>query len=108
MANSANIRIKGDSTITWGSSTCTGLGILVSGTQKHTGDKVTITDEDGNVIAVIEFINQTTVVLPLRGDTIVICSAISALVDDYDIKWERGKEQMISLRATFYKFLVTS
>jgi len=117
MANSTHITIKGNNLITWGSKDVgTTFGIVTAGGRKHTGDIAEIKDEDGNVIATIYFnekdecevtaIYQTSITLPERGDSITICGVLTALVAEWEFKWESGKEMMYTLRATKYKWLV--
>jgi hypothetical protein len=113
-----NYTIKGNNLITWGTSTATALGICTSASKKAGGEITKIKDEDGNTTSVVyfddqdgvefEFINQTGVDIPARGDAMSVCGLTDVLCDESEIKWTQGKEQMVSVKGTFYEYLTLS
>lgn len=105
--------IKGNTTVLWGTDGLYAAGEVVeSGSERLTGDKVEIEDNNGFVVSVIYFndkrectfsmIVKTTAPTLARGDAITIGGVVGALVDDTEIVWERRDVRKYKVNATKY------
>lgn len=105
--------IKGNNLVTWGTGAAAGLGVIQSASNKLGGEKVELSDEDGETFCVIYFddkdecefeaIMQSGVSLPTRGADISIGAVVDALVDEVELKWANRDAKRISIRATKYR-----
>lgn len=104
--------IKGNNLITWGTGSAGGLAVVQSASVKRGGEKVELYDEDGDTFCVIYFddnnecefeaIMQTDVTPPERGTTISIGGVTTALVDDYEIRYQNRDAVRLMVRAKAY------
>jgi len=118
MSSPANYRIVGNQNAEFGTESVggAGIGVILSASRKDSGDKLEIKDTNGNVFIVIYFndkgeceikaIFDSTVTLPVRGDTLDICGLVGTLVDEIDHDWDNGRERQVTIRSTFYAHLV--
>ena len=118
MPSPANYRILGNQNVEFGTESVggAGIGVILSASRKDSGDKLEIKDTNGNVFIVICFndkgeceikvIFDSTVTLPVRGDTLDICGVVGTLVDEIDHDWDNGRERQVTIRSTFYAHLV--
>ena len=93
----------------------TGIGTIVSASNKLGGDKLEIKGRDGGVIIVIYFnekneceievIFDSGNTIPERGDAIDLCGITDPLVDEVEHVWANEKERMLKIRATRYENL---
>jgi len=94
------------------------IGTIVSAERKDSSDQLELKDRYGNVVVVIYFnyknectidvIFDSTVSLPAIGDALSVCGLTIVLVDTITLKWEQGKEKMVTIKATRRANLVTS
>jgi hypothetical protein len=107
--------IRGDNTVLWGANGVyngTGSGIVQSGSDELTGEKVEVQDELGQTVAVIFFddknnvefeaIIKTSAPAIARGDGLTICGHAYALVDTVTKLWENKGTQKYRVKATQY------
>jgi hypothetical protein len=114
-ASTNNPVIRGDSSVLWGANGVyngTGSGIVQTGSDELTGEKLEVQDELGQTVAVIFFddkhnvefeaIIKTSAPTIARGDGLTICGIAYALVDTVTKLWENKGVQKYRVRATKY------
>lgn len=114
MPNNFVVKGTAGANIDWGTDTVayTGIGIIISATQKLTGKTLELADRQGNTNIVIFFddkkeysidvIVDTSITPPVRGDAVTIAGRSGILVHDVEKKWENEKECMLTITGTFY------
>jgi len=114
-ASTNNPTIVGDNSVLWGANGVfngTGSGIVTSGSDELTGEKVEVQDELGQTVAVIyyddknnlefEAIIKTSAPELARGDGLTICGHEFALVDTVTLLWGNKENQKYRVKATKY------
>ena len=107
--------IKGDNTVLWGAGgvySGSGVGYVLKGSKKATGEKVEVKDKDGFTVAVIYFDDKKNVSFEMivktaapeinRGDGLTICGVAYCLCDDIEELWDNGNVRRVVVNATNY------
>lgn len=114
-ASTNNPVIRGDSSVLWGANGVfdgTGSGLVTTGSDELTGEKLEVQDELGQTVSVIFFddkhnlefeaIIKTSAPAIARGDGLTICGIAYALVDSVTKLWANKDVQKYRVKATNY------